>query len=111
MVALGENIGELPDLKKEGFVFLGWYADSELKQPFYMKKMPSYNITIHAKWRNLENEKSAFAWLVTLLCFVVSVAASLVVFFKERIDWYEYLTKKKYWLNVLGFKTKHKIGS
>ena len=85
MITFGEDIGELPVPEKDGLMFLGWYTDLELKQPFYEKKMPWYNLTLYAKWRDTASEEKVFSWLVTLACIAVSVGASVVVFTKREI--------------------------
>lgn len=51
-IAFGSLIGELPKPEKEGYVFQGWFADPELKYPFYTERMPDRNICLHAKWES-----------------------------------------------------------
>jgi uncharacterized repeat protein (TIGR02543 family) len=40
----------LPSPTKNGHGFEGWFFDYELTQPFSLTKMPSYNLTLYAKW-------------------------------------------------------------
>lgn len=40
----------LPTTTKEGYTFLGWYADYELLDEFLEDQIPIDNITLYAKW-------------------------------------------------------------
>lgn len=42
------------DLKKDGYIFAGWYFDSRFSVPFNGTEIVSDNITLYAKW--IENE-------------------------------------------------------
>ena len=39
---------------KEGYVFEGWYADEACTQKCDFDRMPAYNMTVYAKWRQIE---------------------------------------------------------
>jgi hypothetical protein len=41
---------DIPDLEKDDLIFLGWYLDEALKLPFDLLLMPSYHLTLYAKW-------------------------------------------------------------
>lgn len=38
----------------DGSVFLGWYSDENLTAPFESNKMPSKNMTLYAKWAQIQ---------------------------------------------------------
>lgn len=40
---------------KEGYIFLGWYSDSELNNKFDFNKPVNDNITLYAKWNKVIN--------------------------------------------------------
>ncbi|MFW5889369.1 MAG: glycosyl hydrolase family 18 protein [Bacillota bacterium] len=39
---------------KEGFIFMGWYLDSEFTRPYSFSTMPAENITLYAKWEAID---------------------------------------------------------
>lgn len=39
-----------PNPTKEGYTFVAWYQDEALNQRFTLTKMPSYNLTLYARW-------------------------------------------------------------
>ena len=84
-VVFDELIGELPVPVKEGYSFLGWFADPELKYSFYTERMPDNDMCIHAKWKGASKEENAFARFTTFACIVLSVVATCVVFGKRSI--------------------------
>ena len=43
-------IPELPNPIKEGYVFAGWYTNSQTTERFTLTHMPYENITLYAKW-------------------------------------------------------------
>jgi hypothetical protein len=45
---------ELPSLESDHLSFLGWYIDEDLLTSFDFSFMPSYNLTIYAKWENIK---------------------------------------------------------
>lgn len=52
---------ELPTPKREGYNFVGWYADKEYKEKFKTEIMPKKDITVYAKWaENIERYKITF---------------------------------------------------
>ena len=46
----GENITPPNEPTKDGFIFMGWYLDKELTNPFEFFVMPDTDVTIYAKW-------------------------------------------------------------
>ena len=48
---VGSAIGKLPTPVREGYTFVGWYADAELTTPFSQKLMPGADTTLYAKWK------------------------------------------------------------
>jgi uncharacterized repeat protein (TIGR02543 family) len=47
---------ELPTPVKEGFTFIGWFADADDTEPFVLPAtMPADNITLYAKWELIED--------------------------------------------------------
>ena len=38
------------DIQKESHIFKGWFLDNAFTQPFTLKNMPHYNVTLYAKW-------------------------------------------------------------
>ncbi len=46
----GTTITKPTDPTKTNYVFGGWYSDSSLTQPYAFTTMPSYSITLYAKW-------------------------------------------------------------
>lgn len=44
------------DPSKEGYIFKGWYSDSELTNEFEFQTLVQQNTTIYAKWDNLKGE-------------------------------------------------------
>ncbi|MDY0010682.1 MAG: InlB B-repeat-containing protein [Candidatus Izemoplasmatales bacterium] len=49
----GEDIDYLPNATKTGYIFVGWYLDSALLEPFNLTIMPNHDLVVYAKW--LEN--------------------------------------------------------
>lgn len=50
---VGKHI-QLPTLKKQGSVFMGWYTDEELKNKFSNKDILTESLTLYAKWEKAE---------------------------------------------------------
>lgn len=47
---------ELPTPVKEGFAFIGWFADADYTEPFVLPAtMPADNIILYAKWELIED--------------------------------------------------------
>ena len=46
----GEKLATIPQVKKEGNVFAGWFTDTAKTIPFTYDKMPAQNLKIYAKW-------------------------------------------------------------
>ncbi len=44
------NISQIDNPTKDGYIFGGWYSDSELTTVYTLSIMPSENITLYAKW-------------------------------------------------------------
>ena len=53
----GENLVTIPQVKKDGYVFAGWFIDSAKKSAFTYDVMPNHDIEIYAKW--IETSKNA----------------------------------------------------
>lgn len=52
----GQNLPTIPLIKKEGYIFAGWYTDAAKTVPFTYSTMPAENIDIYAKWvENIQN--------------------------------------------------------
>ena len=46
----------LPDkITKKGYIFEGWYLDSNFMEPFTLSEMPGKNIVLYAKWEKEDN--------------------------------------------------------
>ena len=43
------------DPKKEGFVFAGWFTNSEMTEEYDFDKAVSGNLTLYAKWTVIQN--------------------------------------------------------
>lgn len=50
----GSYIPNLPVAEREGYNFLGWYADEALTKAFTDTKMPAQDISLYAKWEAKE---------------------------------------------------------
>lgn len=50
---VGKQI-QLPTLKKQGSVFMGWYTDEEFKNKFSNKDILTESLTLYAKWEKAE---------------------------------------------------------
>jgi len=46
----GEQLDTVPSVKRNGYVFAGWFTDAALKTPFTYGKMPAENVNIYGKW-------------------------------------------------------------
>ena len=46
----GEDLPTIPQVEKEGYIFVGWYTDAAKTVPFTYDKMPAENVDIYAKW-------------------------------------------------------------
>lgn len=59
-IAYGANVRSYndytpsPSLVPDGYVFEGWYADKTCTRPFDFTTMPSANVTVYAKWRQIQ---------------------------------------------------------
>ncbi len=49
-VVNGQTLEKPADPKKDGYEFLGWYADSEYKTPYSFAQVVTGNITLYAQW-------------------------------------------------------------
>jgi len=49
-VVNGRTLEKPADPKKDGYEFLGWYADSEYKTPYSFAQVVTGNITLYAQW-------------------------------------------------------------
>ena len=57
-ITYGANIASygdyVPATIPAGFVFEGWFLDESCTQPYTFNTMPSNNITVYAKWRQIQ---------------------------------------------------------
>ena len=53
-VNYGTTITELMTPSKEGYIFLGWYLDEELTQPFVYGEEVTESIDVYAKWEQTQ---------------------------------------------------------
>jgi uncharacterized repeat protein (TIGR02543 family) len=51
---VGEKI-ELPELSKEGSVFIGWFTESSFENPFNASDRVTDSMTLFAKWQTIED--------------------------------------------------------
>lgn len=49
-----QDLLQLPTPIRQGFKFLGWYINEELTEPFEAQYMPAQNLTLYAKWEQVE---------------------------------------------------------
>lgn len=61
VVAAGETIGEMPAAQRPGYVFLGWYTESEGGERITVDYIPEDNTTCYAHWISLEELRTG--WL------------------------------------------------
>lgn len=47
----GEEVKEVADPLRDGYVFEGWYADEDCTQKYTFGTIPEEDITVYAKWR------------------------------------------------------------
>ncbi len=50
-----EKITDVPSLKKSGYIFSGWYADSEFNEAYDFSSPVVSDLTLYAKWINLND--------------------------------------------------------
>ena len=55
-VESGDSVSRPEDPEKEGFVFGGWYADSDLTVPYDFGSRVTESITLYAKWTEEQEE-------------------------------------------------------
>ena len=55
IVSKGQRASEPTDPTKDGYMFMGWYFDSALQNPYYFGMPVSNDITLYAKW--ISNDK------------------------------------------------------
>ncbi len=55
-VESGDSVSRPEDPEKEGFVFGGWYADSDLTVPYDFDSKVTESITLYAKWTEEQEE-------------------------------------------------------
>lgn len=48
---VGALLGALPTPTRDGFRFVGWYADETMTSRFGARKMPDRDVTLYAKWQ------------------------------------------------------------
>jgi len=66
------SIISLPtNIEKGGFVFDGWYLDSGLIYPMNMTKMPAYDFTLYAKWKEAVQERDALDYIDVIFGAIV----------------------------------------
>ena len=57
----GQTLDTVPEVKRDGYVFAGWFTDAALQTPFTYGKMPSQNIDIYGKWEELDDSAYNFS--------------------------------------------------
>jgi len=69
------NFGSVVDvptnIEKKGFVFDGWYLDSGLIYPMNLTTMPAKDITLYAKWKDVEPERDALDYIDVIFGSVI----------------------------------------
>ncbi len=58
---------ELPIPQREGYIFEGWYSDVELTNAYILSTIPSVNMTLYTKWKELIVEDDSSDYTYTLL--------------------------------------------
>ena len=75
-VALGSTAQEPETIPvREGYVFAGWYTDSECTEPYDFTMPVEESLTLYAKW-----EEARPSWPIYVAAGVAVVAAAAVVF-------------------------------
>lgn len=67
IIAVGNNAIKPNDPIKDGFVFAGWYSDTELNDIYDFTKNVTSNITLYAKWNQNESFVTRYEWISSLL--------------------------------------------
>jgi len=49
----GKQLDTIPTVKRNGYVFAGWFTNASCTKPFTYGKMPAKNINIYGKWEEL----------------------------------------------------------
>ena len=79
-VALGSTAQEPETIPvREGYVFAGWYTDSECTEPYDFTMPVEESLTLYAKW-----EEARPSWPIYVGAGVAVVAAAAVVFLAAR---------------------------
>lgn len=73
-VEKGGKLSVLPEPTRDGFVFEGWYMDSDFKTKFELSTAINSNITLYAKWK-AESEDSLKKMLNELIDKAESIKA------------------------------------
>ncbi len=58
---VGEQLDTIPTVKRNGYVFAGWFTDAEFKTPFTYGKMPAKNVNVYGKWEELADTAYNFS--------------------------------------------------
>ncbi len=83
IVSSGGTISNLPTPQRTGFVFLGWYKDPLFTESFISETVVSSNLTLYAKYAELESvtsmqdEQFALTDQPTTLSFTIISSASM----------------------------------
>ena len=85
VIMFDDLVEELPAPEREGFEFLGWFADAELKNPIHSLRMPGYDMCLYAKWRDVSSEEKTFARFATIVCISLGVLAGSIAFAKKDV--------------------------
>lgn len=82
----GDEIS-LPNPKKDGYKFEGWYLDPDFKEPFVSSEKVDGDITLYAKWKKSGGGISggAIAGIIIVVVVVVVVAVVAVVFTIKKV--------------------------
>ena len=57
----GEKLPTIPQVKKDGSVFVGWFTDAAKTVPFTYNKMPAENMEIYAKYASAAQNATDFS--------------------------------------------------
>lgn len=103
----------LPEINNEGYVFGGWYLDSDFQTKFNYTKMPAQDLNVYAKWIDevsnvvsiTFNIEGAFSYTGSLTQYISSVnpdfeTVVLTANIGYKFSHYEY-NGNKYYSNII----------
>jgi len=56
------------ELNKDGYTFDGWFLDESLEQPMNMTNMPARDITLYAKWTQIDKPVDSGVVIASVIC-------------------------------------------